>query len=131
MKIIDKINETNLYIGKYILIGTHSTNFSTYELEIQETIQDIKRGRINTFKDSDRFDEKYLENLKNVLLDNYQNFAGRNVGIINIDGYSCACVVEKVLSLSVLMLVSQYVYPFDEKRRYPLQMIETKTTWKY
>lgn len=131
MKIIDKINKNNLYIGKYILIGTHSTDFSTYELEIQETIQDIKRGRINTFKDSDRFDEKYLENLKNVLLDNYQNFAGRNVGIIDIDGYSCACVVEEVLSLSVLMLVSQYVYPFDEKRRYPLQMIETKTTWKY
>lgn len=131
MKIIDKINENNLYIGKYILIGTHSTDFSTYELEIQETIQDIKRGRINTFKDSDRFDEKYLENLKNVLLDNYQNFAGRNVGIIDIDGYSCACVVEEVLSLSVLILVSQYVYPFDEKRRYPLQMIETKTTWKY
>lgn len=131
MKSFANINKNNLYIGKHMLLGIYSTDWSTYELEVEGTIQNIKNGYIGTLHIGDRENEQYLANLKNVLLDNYQNFAGRNVGIIDIDGYSCACVVGEVLSLSILILISQYVYPFDEKQRYPMQMIETKTTWKY
>lgn len=131
MKSFKNINKNNLYVGKHMLLGIYSTDWSTYELEVEGTIQNIKNGYIGTLHIEDRENEQYLENLKNVLLDNYQNFAGRNVGIIDIDGYSCACVVEDTLSLSILVLQSQYVYPFDEKRRYPMQRIETKTTWKY
>ena len=131
MKSFANINKNNLYVGKHMLLGIYSTDWSTYELEVEGTIQNIKNGYIGTLHIGDIENEQYLENLKNVLLDNYQNFAGRNVGIIDIDGYSCACVVEDTLSLSILILKSQYVYPFDEKQRYPIQMIETKTTWKY
>lgn len=131
MKSFANINENNLYVGKHMLLGIYSTDWSTYELEVERTICNIKNGYIGTLHIGDQENEQYLENLKNVLLDNYQNFAGRNVGIIDIDGYSCACVVGEVLSLSILILISQYVYPFDEKQRYPMQMIETKTTWKY
>ena len=131
MRKFQNINKNNLYIGKHMLLGIYSTDWSTYELEVEGTIQNIKNGYIGTLHIGDRENEQYLANLKNVLLDNYQNFAGRNVGVIDIDGYSCACVVEEVLSLSILILTSQYVYPFDEKQRYPMQMIETKTTWKY
>jgi hypothetical protein len=131
MKKFQNINKNNLYIGKHMFLGIYSTDWSTYELEVKGTIQNIKNGYIGTLHIGDQENEQYLENLKNVLLDNYQNFAGRNVGIIDIDGYSCACVVDEVLSLSILTLISQYVYPFDEKQRYPMQMIETKTTWKY
>ena len=131
MKSFKNINKNNLYVGDRMLLGVFSTDWSTYELEVEKTIRSIKDGRIGTLHIGDQENEQYLENLKNVLLDNYQNFAGRNIGIIDIDGYSCACVVEEVLSLSILILISQYVYPFDEKQRYPMQMIETKTTWKY
>ena len=131
MRNFKNINKNNLYVGKHMLLGIYSTDWSTYELEVEGTIQNIKNGYIGTLHIGDQENEQYLKNLKNVLLDNYQNFAGRNVGIVDIDGYSCACVVEDVLSLSILTLVSQYVYPFDEKQRYPMQMIETKTTWKY
>lgn len=131
MKSFANINKNNLYIGKHMLLGIYSTDWSTYELEVEGTIQNIKNGYIGTLHIGDQENEQYLANLKNVLLDNYQNFAGRNVGIIDIDGYSCACVVEDTLSLSILILKSEYVYPFDEKQRYPIQMIETKTTWKY
>ena len=131
MRKFQNINKDNLYIGKHMLLGIYSTDWSTYELEVEGTIQNIKNGYIGTLHIGDQENEQYLKNLQNVLLDNYQNFAGRNVGIIDIDGYSCACVVEEVLSLSILTMISQYVYPFDEKQRYPMQMIETKTTWKY
>ena len=130
MRNLKNINKNNLYAGKHMLLGIYSTDWSTYELEVEGTIQNIKNGYIGTLHIGDQENEQYLKNLKNVLLDNYQNFAGRNVGIIDIDGYSCACVVEDVISLSILTLISQYVYPFDEKQRYPMQMIETKTTWK-
>ena len=131
MRNFKNINKNNLYVGKHMLLGIYSTDWSTYELEVDGTIQNIKNEYIGTLHIGDRENEQYLENLKNVLLDNYQNFAGRNVGVIDIDGYSCACVIEDVISLSILTLVSQYVYPFNEKQRYPMQMIETKTTWKY
>ena len=135
MKSFKNINKNNLYFGEKILLGTYSTDWSTYELEVESTIQSIKNGFPTPFWESDKDDENYLNNLKNIMLDNFQNFAGRNIAVIKIDEYSCVCVYDPSFSKStdyqLLLLTNPYVCPFDNKRRYPTQMIETKTTWKY
>lgn len=135
MKSFTNINKNNLYFGEKILLGTYSTDWSVYELEVEGTVQNFKNRFPTPFWESDVTDENYLNNLKNIMLDNFQNFAGRDIAIIKIDEYSCVCVYDHSFSKStnyqLLLLKNQYVYPFDEKRRYPIQMIETKTTWKY
>lgn len=135
MKSFTNINKNNLFFGEHMLLGEFSTNWETYQQNVDKAIQDIWNGYIETFNASDKNNEKYLENLRNTLLDNFQNFAGRYIAIINIDDYSCACTIDegfaKATCYRLLLLTNQYVRPFDEKRRYPTQMIETKTTWKY
>lgn len=135
MKSFKNINKNNLYFGEKILLGTYSTNWSIYEIEVEGTIHNLKIGFPTPFWESDKMSNDYLYNLKNTMLDNFQNFAGRDIAIIKIDEYSCVCVYDYSFSKStdnqLLLLKSQYVYPFDEKQRYPMQMIETKTTWKY
>ena len=135
MKSFANINKSNLYIGEKILFGSYSTDWSTYELEVENTIQYLKNDLPTPFWESDKTDENYLNNLKNIMLDNFQNFSGRDIAVIKVDEYSCVCVYDNSFSKSteyqLLLLQSQYVYPFDKKQRYPIQMIETKTTWKY
>ena len=136
MKSFKNINKNNLYFGEKILLGTYSTDWSTYELEVDGTIQNFENRCIaHPFWESDVTDENYLNNLKNIMLDNFQRLAARDIAIIKIDEYSCVCAYDHSFSKStdyqLLLLTHQYVYPFDEKQRYPMQMIETKTTWKY
>lgn len=135
MKSFKNINKNNLYFGEKILLGSYSTDWSTYELEVEGVVRNFKNGFPTPFWESDVKDENYLNNLKNIMLDNFQNFAGRDIAIIKIDDYSCVCVIDNSFAKStdyqLLLLANQYVYPFDEKQRYPIQMIETKTTWKY
>ena len=135
MRNFKNINKNNLYLGEKILLGTYSTDWSVYELEVEGTIQNIRNGFSTPFWESDKSDENYLNNLKNTMLDNFQRLAGRDVAVIKIDEYSCVCVYDHSFSKStdyqLLLLNSPYVYPFDEGQRYPTQMIETKTTWKY
>ena len=135
MKSFKNINKNNLYVGEKILFGSYSTDWSTYELEVENTIRYLKDDLPTPFWESDKTDENYLNNLKNIMLDNFQNFAGRDIAVIKVDEYSCVCVYDNSFSKSteyqLLLLQSQYVYPFDKKQRYPIQMIETKTTWKY
>lgn len=136
MKSLKNINKNNLYFGERILLGARSTDWSTYEFEIENDIWALQYDDYPTpFWKSVKTDENYLSNLKNIILDNFQNFAGRDIAIIKIDEYSCVCVIDDSFSKStnyqLLLLADQYVYPFDSERRYPTQMIETKTTWKY
>ena len=135
MRNFKNINKNNLYLGEKILLGTYSTDWPVYELEVEGTIQNIRNGFPTPFWESDNINENYLNNLKNIMLDSFQRLAGRDVAVIKIDEYSCVCVYDHSFSKStdyqLLLLNSPYVYPFDEKQRYPMQMIETKTTWKY
>lgn len=135
MRNFKNINKNNLYLGEKIFLGTYSTDWSVYELEIEGTIQNIRNRFPTPFWESTDIDENYLNNLKNTMLDNFQRLAGRDIAVIKIDEYSCVCVIDDSFSKStnyqLLLLADQYVYPFDSERRYPIQMIETKTTWKY
>lgn len=135
MKSFKNINKNNLYFGEKIFLGIYSTDWSTYESEVESAIRHLKDGFPTPFWESDVTDENYLNNLKNTMLDNFQNFAGRDIAIIKVDEYSCVCIYDNSFSKSTdyqfLLLESQYVYPFDSERRYPIQMIETKTAWKY
>ena len=136
MKSFKNINKNNLYFGEKILLGTYSTDWSVYELEVEGAVQNFgNRCIAHPFWESGELNDGDLENFKKIMLDNFQELAGRELAIIKIDGYKCVCAIDSTFSKStvyqLLLLAKQYVYPFDSERRYPIQMIETKTTWKY
>ena len=124
------INANNLFFGEHMLIGEFSTDFGTYEAQTEKTIQYIKDGYNIPFWNDDR-----LQNLENVLLNNFQRFAGKYLAVIKVGEYSCVCAVDEYFANAtcyrLLLLTDRYVYPFDAEGTYPIQMIETKTDWKY
>lgn len=114
-----------IYVGKLIYIGIMQKDWGGYVKQIKDFSNNNKS----------LYHTKCLENIREILLDNYSVFSGNVTGIIYIDGYYCLATLRKDFlhnsDTEIHVISSKYVYPFDDERRYPIQMIETKTTWKY
>lgn len=64
-----------------------------------------------------------------IVEDNLDRFIGFEMILIKIEDYYC---VAKVIDEWTPIEISPIVYPFDlEGKRYPMQEIELKYSWKY
>lgn len=114
-----------IYVGKLIYIGIMQKDWGGYTNQIEDFINNNK----------DLYHPQYLKNVREILLDNYSVFSGNATAIIYVDAYSCLVTIKGDFfhngDTEIHVVNSKYVYPFDIERRYPIQRIETKTTWKY
>lgn len=90
---------------------------------------DARRGKIQQDLAKD-FDEKVAEQIVKIIDYNWSDFAGEIAIIILVEGYSCLTWLVDINQELLVANIGERVYPFDSEKRYPVQAIEQKLSFK-